>query len=285
MRKGIRLLLLGVAVALLAAACAGGIAFALTRPAVRGGTVLTYRVKGELSNDDMRAIAERLQLRLDPDGHTHVVVRPVGSSMVEVVIPFIGLIDPRERTDEVREMVGQNGLLEFRILANPLDDHEGIEETQRLLDLPTAQDRAELNDLAAKGLPPFATSGQFRVKAAGQEELVGYQWVELGDEERESLALSERYEGVGKTFPSSFGEPYTSHLFDEVAKERGKTLLKENRGSAGYLLYSREHAAGKAGRKVTTSSSPASRRPTRSRWPATCGSRPPCIPTRSAGRW
>ena len=79
------------------------------------------------------------------------------------------------------------------------------------------------------------------MKAAGDEELVGYQWVALGEGERESLGLSEKYESVGKTYPGAYGG--TSHLFDEVAQTRGKTSPR----MPGTLLYSREHEGGQAG--------------------------------------
>ena len=57
MRKGLRHLLAGAVVALLAAVCVGGGVFAVSRHAPRGGTVLTYEAKAaELSDADRTGV-------------------------------------------------------------------------------------------------------------------------------------------------------------------------------------------------------------------------------------
>ena len=76
----------------------------------------------------------------------NVVVRPIGNSRVEIILPFAGSTGGNkeaaneEFVQDVRNQVKQTGVLEFRILANMDDDREGILEAQRILDTPTAGD-------------------------------------------------------------------------------------------------------------------------------------------------
>jgi SecD/SecF fusion protein len=192
-----------------------------------GGTILIYEVKaGELREEQIKELADKLKKRIDENDLKNVIVRPLGRNRIEIILPFVGGAGGKEKAnaefvEDVRQKVKQTGVLEFRIVANPSDDARGLEEAVKLVEDPA--NRQALDEAADKGLPPPAPAGTYNVKAAGDTELpVTYEWVELGKEERESLGLSQRYESQ-----------------DKVTKNRDQT-------SVGY--YSRAKAARDAGR-------------------------------------
>ncbi len=141
-----------------------------------GGTILVYEVdrermddksqargegKRELTNEDIKQLAEKLKKRIDPTDLKNVVVRPIGNSRVEIILPFAGSTGGNkeaanaEFVEEVRSQVKQTGVLEFRILANLDDDREGVQEAQRILDAPTPGDTT-IADRAKSGKAPPA---------------------------------------------------------------------------------------------------------------------------------
>ncbi len=225
-----------------------------------GGTILVYEVdrermddktksRGEaareLTNDDIKQLAEKLKKRIDPTDLKNVIVRPIGNSRVEIILPFAGSTGGNkeaaneEFVQEVRNLVKQTGVLEFRILANFEDDREGILEAQRLLDSPTPGDTT-IADRAKSGKVPPAPAGTFKVKASGDEIDVRYEWVELGREEREGRGLSSAY--AKEPPPKKFGKG-VNWDYSELEASRNRTLL-QRRGSTGnlsvsYLYYSR----------------------------------------------
>ena len=222
-----------------------------------GGTILVYEVdrermddksqaRGEgvreLTGDDIKQLAEKLKKRIDPTDLKNVVVRPIGNSRVEIILPFAGSTGGNkeaaneEFVQDVRNQVKQTGVLEFRILANMDDDREGILEAQRILDTPTAGDTT-IADRAKAGKVPPAPTATFKVKASGDEIDVRYEWVELGKEERESRGLSSAY---AKTAPS---KKKSSWDFPLLEANRNRTLIQRARSSdnqaASYLYYNR----------------------------------------------
>jgi len=229
-----------------------------------GGTILVYEVDKErteskkdadgiskrepLTNEDIRQLAEKLKRRIDPNDLKNVVVRPVGDSRVEIILPFAGSTGGgkeaanAEFVEEVRNLVKQAGVLEFRILANFTDDKDGWEEARRLLDDADPAAKLRLEELAKAGKLPPAPERTFPVKAEGQEEVdVRYEWVELSAEERESLGLSNHYEF---TKPS---KEKPNPLWSALKRERGKTFPEvytptdQERKGFSYLLYSRDY--------------------------------------------
>lgn len=216
-----------------------------------GGTILVYEVNLErsqerqktqasdpdrlpgnevrgLSTEEMQRLAAAIKRRIDPNDLKNITVRPMGSTRLEIIIPQLD----SDEIEEIKKLISQVGVLEFRILANQTDDKAGIEEAQAILRSMTDD---ELTALARKGLPPPAPTGEFEVMG----EKVRYQWAELGPEERKSLGLSN----------ADRGSPLWSRL--EAARQPNspdRTVLHimsglgEGRNKQGsMLLYSREH--------------------------------------------
>ncbi|MGL4419637.1 MAG: SecDF P1 head subdomain-containing protein, partial [Gemmataceae bacterium] len=240
-----------------------------------GGTILVYQVdldkaksRGQLeqksaatagdgidrlSTDQMQQLAESLKRRIDPADLRNVVIRPLGDSRIEIILPFTPSKggDKEAVTEDfvqqVKNLVSQVGVLEFRILANSADDPEAINDaTTAIKDL--AADQAE--KYAKAGLPPPGPTreGGYNVTINEVEvKNVVYAWNELSKEERESLGLSNKYatkppvtkDGSSKTW-----------LYPVLAKARaaGKNEVYLHTYSAGeksgtaasMLLYSRE---------------------------------------------
>ena len=225
-----------------------------------GGTILVYEVdrermddkavsrgqeKRELTGDDIKQLAEKLKKRIDPTDLKNVVVRPIGNSRVEIILPFAGSTGGNkeaaneEFVQDVRNQVKQTGVLEFRILANLEDDREGILEAQRILDNPTPGDTT-IADRAKSGKVPPAPPGTFKVKASGDEIDVRYEWVELGKEEREGRGLSSAY---AKEAPPKKFNKSVSWEYPQLEANRNRTLLQryptKGNMAVSYLYYSR----------------------------------------------
>ena len=184
-----------------------------------GGTILVYEINLErtkelaqgrpaddpaagagagLSSDDMAKLAAQIKRRIDPTDLKNVTVRPLGRTRVEIILPTGGSGGNRanltaEEIDEVKRLVSQMGVLEFRILANQKDDEDGIRAARELLDRAPVE---QLDELARKGNPPPAPAEEFPVKAESDKVVrVTYKWVELSPEERQSLNLTNADEG------------------------------------------------------------------------------------------
>ncbi|HYH65403.1 MAG TPA: protein translocase subunit SecD, partial [Urbifossiella sp.] len=224
-----------------------------------GGTILVYEINLErtkqrkeaagdpqaarragpaegLSSDEMAQLAAQIKRRIDPADLKNVTVRPLGNSRVEIILPTGGAASggrsnlSAEDIEEIKRLVSQMGVLEFRILANQYDDEQGINEARRNIEQASTETRAEW---AVRGSPPPPPEGEFDVKAESDKaHKVRYVWAELGPEERESLGLQNAAEGNSKTWT-------------DVAKARaeGKTYVHTggNEGKTySMLLYSRE---------------------------------------------
>ena len=162
-----------------------------------GGTILVYEValkpdQESLSSDQIRELAENLKRRIDPNDLKNVVVRPVGTSRIEIILPHAASAGGKEgSTDneiqEVKNLVGQVGVLEFRILANNTDDIQGIKDARKIIDSavtdPEMKKRLDLR--AAEGRPPIAPDGTYQIFGTD----ISYEWVPLGKEELESMLV------------------------------------------------------------------------------------------------
>ncbi|MFO0801386.1 MAG: protein translocase subunit SecD [Gemmataceae bacterium] len=225
-----------------------------------GGTILVYEVNLErtrelsqaakaeggpaaaksdapgLSSEDMTKLAHQIKRRIDPADLKNVTVRPLGNSRVEIILPTGGATSgdrsnlSAEDIEEIKRLVSQMGVLEFRILANDYDDTAGIIAARGLIESAGPDVRAEW---AVRGTPPPPPEGEFDVKAESDKaHKVRYVWTELAPEERESLNLNNAAEGNSK-------------LWTDMSKARaeGKTYLHTggNEGKTySMLLYSRE---------------------------------------------
>jgi SecD/SecF fusion protein len=106
-----------------------------------------------------------------------------------------------EEVQRVKDLVAKVGALEFRILANSVDDKQGIKDAQDFINSasknPLVQE--ELDKAAVNGLPPPGPR-----KPGSKDELqpyditlphsyksrVTYSWVEIGKQERKALGFS-----------------------------------------------------------------------------------------------
>ncbi|MFO0822671.1 MAG: hypothetical protein U0792_06055 [Gemmataceae bacterium] len=86
------------------------------------------------------------------------------------------------------------GVLEFRIIANGGDDAEGIAAARNAVDTESPE---VLEALARDGKAPPSPREDFNVTINDTTAKVRYVWAELGPEERESLGLSNKFEGSG----------------------------------------------------------------------------------------
>jgi SecD/SecF fusion protein len=211
-----------------------------------GGTVLVYEVNLEqtarrkkamdpdaagaapqgLSSEELGELARQIKRRIDPDDIKNVTVRPVGDRRLEISVPF-GIAarnaPPADaELEEVKGLVSQMGVLEFRILANGVDDLEGIRATEAEV---KAMGAERLGRAAKNGEPPDAPREQFNVTIGDTESRVRYVWVELGPEERnsDSVRLSNRFEGQGQ-------------LWNLLAKRRDQAVPVRDGGPAGELV-------------------------------------------------
>jgi SecD/SecF fusion protein len=191
-----------------------------------GGTILVYEVNLEkarraavgtgedavvnpaagLSGDEIRKLAANLKRRIDPADLRNVIVRPVGTSRIEIILPRSASLSgskegaTEDYIQEVKGLVRQVGVLEFRIVANPNDDAAGVADARSLIERAKTDPKFkdELEDLARRGLPPPAPSSTYSVTVNGETiPDTTYQWVELGPEERESYGLSNAYATEG----------------------------------------------------------------------------------------
>ena len=228
-----------------------------------GGTILVYEVNedrtkalkradGEdvsdpgsssLSSDDIRRLAESLKKRIDPNDLKNVIVRPVGTNRVEIILPFSGTTsgnkegNTEDEIARVKDLVRQVGVLEFRILANPTDDREGITDAQKLVDSAETDPavKAQFEAAAKAGLPPPAPDRAFNVTVNGQtQDGTRYEWVELGKEERDTLGLSNAFAGPEPPADRR-GNARSTQNYTLLSSQRNKAVLLGD-----MLVYSRE---------------------------------------------
>lgn len=198
-----------------------------------GGKPADARAEG-LSAEEMNNLAAQIKRRIDPTDIKNVTVRPLGDSRVEIILPTGGAATggranlTTEDIEEVKRLISQMGVLEFRILANGVDDQAGLLAARQLLE---SKSPGELEDRARKGLPPEAPDGEFNVDIGESKARVRYVWSELGAEYRESLGLSNTSEGTG--------------LWAALAAQRDKAVAVRDGSPVDYvncnmMLFSRK---------------------------------------------
>lgn len=203
-----------------------------------------------LTTSELNQLAAQIKRRIDPTDIKNVTVRPSGDRRIEIILPTGGAAGgranlSREDIEEVKRLISQMGVLEFRIIANGPDDHVGMSEAKRTIEAAAKKDRqwinpktgqledaSELQVRASRGLPPPPPEGEFNVTIGESREMVRYVWVEMGPEYREDMGLSNAYAGQG--------------LWSVFAAERDKAIALRDRmptddiRSATMLVYSRE---------------------------------------------
>jgi SecD/SecF fusion protein len=207
-----------------------------------GGTILVYEVdtskqQGEVKPDEL---ASALKRRIDPADLYNVIIRPIASETprVEIVLPTGGYASGKqtlnpEQVENIKNLIQQQGRLEFRILANGIDDKEAIDRAAEYLRNPDNQ--KHLADLEQKGLPPpdpeLPGGGKtFAVTLNGETVNYGYQWVEVGKEYLYQLGLNN----------AAAESPATAPVWNLVAAARDKEAVHwPPPGGNQFLLYSR----------------------------------------------
>ena len=193
-----------------------------------GGTILVYEIDRGHDNKEPDAdltasMTKALESRLG-----FAWVRPLDKGRVEIRIPRSGE-KHEDDVQRVKDLVAQTGLLEFRILANSVDDREAIKDVQEMINVRAENDAAfqkELKQLQEKGLPPpgprkigAKEPTVYEIQLAkNNKSLLTYGWVELGPQERRLLGLDNAAEK----------DPERNKTWLEAKKSRGKaTTLKD----------------------------------------------------------
>ena len=136
-----------------------------------------------------------------------------------------------EEVERIKDLIAQQGRLEFRILANRLDDEEAIAAAEKYLREPANQVR--LKQLARDGDAPPAPKADnglatFNASINGDRAQYSYSWIEVGKEELYSLGLNS----------SAETDPVRSGSFKQVASTRDKEATTAP-GTNSCLIYSR----------------------------------------------
>ncbi len=210
-----------------------------------GGTILVYEVdttKQQAQGEPVKSdeLAAALKRRIDPADLLNVTIRPINSepARVEIILPTGGQASGRrtlsdEEVQNIKNLIGQQGKLEFKILANPTDDREALERAEEFFRNP--DNKSKLDDAEKKGLAPPDPLPQgggttFSISLNGENVDYSYNWVLVGKEEIWNLNLN--------------NEANKSAIFAELGKRvadaRDKEPIRFNssRGSQ-CLLYSR----------------------------------------------
>ena len=206
-----------------------------------------------LSTEEMNQLAAQIKRRIDPTDIKNVTVRPSGDRRVEIILPTGGAAGGRsnlsaEDIEEVKRLISQMGVLEFRILANGPDDQAGITAARQTIDEtgkkkdqtwvnPKGGKEEPTSDLqvrAARGLPPPPPPDDYSVDIGETKAKVRYVWVELGQEFREDQGLSNAQES-----------PDPRGLWGKLAAQRDRVVAfpSDDFQTCSMLLYSRECVA------------------------------------------
>lgn len=211
-----------------------------------GGTILVYEVDQELSKQSRAsdanqgrarsdsALAESLKRRIDPADLLGVIVRPsAGGSRVEIVLPYgarAGEGGPglnQSEVEQIKGLIREVGSLEFRILANDMDDgdREALDAAREFMrrahENPTGPEAQELATAAKAGLPPpFPNRGPNETPFIFKGEEIRYEWIEIGKQGRADLGIS-----------TSLPEGQRSALYHRLAAARANNEVVVVEGS------------------------------------------------------
>lgn len=95
---------------------------------MEGGTILVYGIKPNEGGQPIKAAAlsSSLNTRLNPSGTQDIVIRPMGESQIEIIVPET---DPMALAT-LKERLQKSGALEFRIVANSRDHASIIDKAK-----------------------------------------------------------------------------------------------------------------------------------------------------------
>ena len=171
-----------------------------------------------LDSEEMKASSpQQIKRRIDPTDIKNVTVRPLGRTPGRDHPPHRrrNRRRPREpvaeEIEEVKRLISQMGVLEFRILANGPDDAEGIIAARAAIDKQAR--RVAPRQRARPASPPVGPEGEFTVGIDETSARVRYAWVELGKEERESSGLTNASEGRVQLWAQAAAERSAGQAF------------------------------------------------------------------------
>jgi SecD/SecF fusion protein len=101
-------------------------------PDIRGGTNLVYELDRAATTGSASTrvtasdLIPKLTQRLNPSGTKEILIRPSGSDQIEIVVPNV---NPQE-VEELKRVIQNAGILQFRIVANR-SDHQDIIQLAR----------------------------------------------------------------------------------------------------------------------------------------------------------
>jgi preprotein translocase subunit SecD len=214
-----------------------------------GGTILVYEIDRkegaahrDLTEQEQRRLANALQQRLEHEiFRDDIAVRPAGKDRIEVILPGKGKrpeakgLTPEE-VQRIKRLVSQASTLEFRILANGVDDKAAIEDARNLINTNNPEVQAKPKENQEKGLPPPAPHvrglegdlQRYKISLPRNEwSIVTYSWVELGPHERRGLGLDNE----------SRDDPKRNAAWREAANGRGKATTLADPEQAGRKLF------------------------------------------------
>ncbi len=226
-----------------------------------GGTILVYEVDQDASKlshgGDTRmgrakadtALADSLKRRIDPTDILGVVIRPLGESRVEIILPYGSPSEGgkegvnQSEVEKIKGLIREVGSLEFRILANDTDDAEAIEAAKEYFrkakENPAGPEAKDLETNAKSGLPPpFPNRGPNEAPFLFKNEEVHYEWVEIGKHRRNELKINTENRPEGTLTDTG--------LYAQLADARAKNDLliisgtdQEKNGRYSEVYYSR----------------------------------------------
>ena len=128
------------------------------------------------------------------EAHKDVAIprRLPNSSTVITTWPPAAATLTSEEVENIKNLIQQQGRLEFRILANPTDDKDALKAAEDFCAMPTIRSSsARLEGLGEPPPPPRTEGGglTFHVTLTGEDKEYAYQWVELGKEELYSARI------------------------------------------------------------------------------------------------
>ncbi len=142
-----------------------------------------------------------------------------------------------EEVQRIKDLIAQQGSLDFRIVANEDQDGPAIRAAQEFFKDRTPDRGRDLERRASQGLPPPAP-----VRPADADDwLSTYSWVELGRDERKSLGLSNANKDAGAT--SHWGAVAAAREKGEAALltiEGVQSIDRTKTGLTTMLVYSRK---------------------------------------------
>jgi SecD/SecF fusion protein len=225
-------------------------------PEIIGGTNFIYEIdrstaiEGQGQKVVARDFQVPLSIRLNPSGTKEILIRPIGDDQIEITIPDV---DPTEIAN-IKEIITNAGILQFRIVANA-NDHRDI------IDVATAQANSDdqnirLNRnvyLVDKVTDANRLVGLWRtlgrgVEVEGVREITGYQSGDLIRNAQTGRLLSPPTSTKPNDFENwltsqnitsvdvllaleKFGSPYT-----EVTGADLRTAKKEFSRTGGYQV-------------------------------------------------